>query len=65
MEEYIPKSLRIEQLSSRFLQSKWTGTPCFTSDVPFLTKTLLENIHRNEWKGHYTKLADAKISSTR
>ena len=36
--------------------------PCSTSDFPFLTKTLLEDIHRNEARGYYTKLNDMKNS---
>ena len=34
--------------------------PCSTSYFPFLTKTLLENIHRNEARGYYTKFNDSK-----
>ena len=32
------------------------------SDFPFLTKTVLENIHRNEVRRYYTKLNDTKNS---
>ena len=32
------------------------------SDFPFLTKTVLENIHRNEERECYTKLNDTKNS---
>ena len=34
-----------------------------TNDFPFLTKTVLENIHRNETRRYYTKLNDTKNSS--
>ena len=32
-----------------------------TDNFPFLTKTVLENIHRNEERGCYKKLNDTKI----
>ena len=48
------------KLSSK--RSKRSLTPCSRSDFPFLTKTVLENIHRNEGRGYYTKLNDTKNS---
>ena len=32
-----------------------------TDNFPFLTKTVLENIHRNEERRYYKKLNDTKI----
>ena len=56
--------LEIEQLSSKWPQSKRSGMPCSKSYFPFLKKTLLENIHRNKARGYYKKFNDSKNSDT-